>query len=148
MALPALDRRRDTSGVHPKAALRVPNRRGNDWRGVAVLLRGNTTSSRVASTRTCGRCSCSRRNSSRSRPDSSSWWNGHMYKAKIRYEVPMLFCMAVYFNFLIGVSGRILSDVPVNVTCTAASSTLALPLHDHGWTHLRVLRRLYFCCPR
>jgi len=40
-----------------------------------------------------------------------------MYKAKIRYEVPMLFCMAVYFNFLIGgISGVFLSDVPVNVT--------------------------------
>jgi len=55
------------------------NRRGgNDWRGVAVLLRVATPPlSRVASTRTCGRCSCSRRNSSRSRPDSSSWWEWH-----------------------------------------------------------------------
>ena len=42
---------------------------------------------------------------------------GTLYKAKIRYEVPMLFCMAVYFNFLIGgISGVFLSDVPVNVT--------------------------------
>jgi len=31
----------------------------------------------------------------------------------------------VYFNFLIGVFGRILSDVPVNVTVHGASSTLA-----------------------
>ena len=33
---------------------------------------------------------------------------GTLYKAKIRFEVPMLFCMAVFFNFLIGgVTGRV-----------------------------------------
>ncbi len=42
---------------------------------------------------------------------------GSLYKAKIRFEVPMLFVMAVFFNFLIGgISGVFLSDVPVNVT--------------------------------
>ncbi len=42
---------------------------------------------------------------------------GTLYKAKIRFEIPMLFALALYFNFLIGgVTGVFLSDVPVNVT--------------------------------
>jgi cytochrome c oxidase subunit 1 len=42
---------------------------------------------------------------------------GTLWKARIRYTVPMLFCLALYFNFLIGgVTGVYLSDVPVNVT--------------------------------
>ena len=42
---------------------------------------------------------------------------GTLWKAKIRFEVPMLFAMGMYFNFLIGgVTGVFLSDVPVNVT--------------------------------
>jgi cytochrome c oxidase subunit 1 len=42
---------------------------------------------------------------------------GTLYKAKIRFEVPMLFVMAVFFNFLIGgITGVFLSDVPVDVT--------------------------------
>ena len=42
---------------------------------------------------------------------------GTMYKSKMRFEVPMLFCLALYFNFLIGgITGVFLSDVPVNVT--------------------------------
>ncbi len=42
---------------------------------------------------------------------------GTLYKARIRMEVPMLFALGMYFNFLIGgVTGVFLSDVPVNVT--------------------------------
>jgi cytochrome c oxidase subunit 1 len=42
---------------------------------------------------------------------------GTLYKARIRLEVPMLFVLALFFNFLIGgVTGVFLSDVPVNVT--------------------------------
>jgi cytochrome c oxidase subunit 1 len=42
---------------------------------------------------------------------------GTLYKAKIRFEIPMLFVMAVFFNFLIGgITGVFLSDVPVDVT--------------------------------
>ena len=42
---------------------------------------------------------------------------GTLYKSKMRMEVPMLFCLALYFNFLIGgITGVFLSDVPVNVT--------------------------------
>jgi cytochrome c oxidase subunit 1 len=42
---------------------------------------------------------------------------GTIYKSKMRLEVPMLFCLSVYFNFLIGgVTGVFLSGIPVNVT--------------------------------
>jgi len=89
-------------------------------RGVAVLLRVATTP--LPEWHQPGHAaavSCSRRNSSRSDRIHLLGGNGHdVIKAKIRYEVPMLFCMAVYFNFLIGgISGVFLSDVPVNVTC-------------------------------
>ncbi len=42
---------------------------------------------------------------------------GTLWKAKIRFTVPMLFCLAFFFNFLIGgVTGVFQSDVPVDVT--------------------------------
>jgi cytochrome c oxidase subunit I len=42
---------------------------------------------------------------------------GTLWKAKIRFTVPMLFCLAFYFNFLIGgISGVFLSDVPADTT--------------------------------
>jgi cytochrome c oxidase subunit I len=42
---------------------------------------------------------------------------GTFWKAKIRFSVPMLFCLAFYFNFLIGgISGVFLSDVPADTT--------------------------------
>jgi cytochrome c oxidase subunit 1 len=42
---------------------------------------------------------------------------GTFWKAKIRYTVPMLFCLGMYFNFLIGgISGVFLSDVPADTT--------------------------------
>jgi cytochrome c oxidase subunit I len=42
---------------------------------------------------------------------------GTLWKAKIRFTVPMLFCLGMLFNFLIGgVSGVFLSDVPADVT--------------------------------
>jgi cytochrome c oxidase subunit I len=42
---------------------------------------------------------------------------GTFWKAKIRFRVPMLFCLAMYFNFLIGgISGVFLSDVPADTT--------------------------------
>jgi cytochrome c oxidase subunit I len=42
---------------------------------------------------------------------------GTFWKAKIRFTVPMLFCIAMYFNFLIGgISGVFLSDVPADTT--------------------------------
>jgi cytochrome c oxidase subunit 1 len=42
---------------------------------------------------------------------------GTFWKAKIRFTVPMLFCLGMYFNFLIGgISGVFLSDVPADTT--------------------------------
>jgi cytochrome c oxidase subunit I len=42
---------------------------------------------------------------------------GTLWKARIRFEVPMLFALGMYFNFLIGgVSGVFLSDVPADTT--------------------------------
>jgi cytochrome c oxidase subunit 1 len=42
---------------------------------------------------------------------------GTFWKAKIRFTVPMLFCLAMYFNFLLGgLSGVFLSDVPADTT--------------------------------
>jgi cytochrome c oxidase subunit I len=42
---------------------------------------------------------------------------GTFWKAKIRFSVPMLFALGMYFNFLIGgVSGFFLSDVPADTT--------------------------------
>ncbi len=41
---------------------------------------------------------------------------GTLWRAKIRYSVPMLFCLAWFFNFFIGgASGVFLSDVPSDV---------------------------------
>jgi len=51
---------------------------------------------------------------------------GTLWRAKIRFEVPMLFALAMYFNFLIGgVTGVYLSDVPVNVTLHGSFFVLA-----------------------
>src|SRR6516225_5236352 len=42
---------------------------------------------------------------------------GTLWKAKIKFEVPMLFALGMYFNFLIGgVTGVYLSDVPADTT--------------------------------
>jgi cytochrome c oxidase subunit I len=42
---------------------------------------------------------------------------GTFWKAKIRLTVPMLFCLGMYINFLIGgISGVFLSDVPADTT--------------------------------
>jgi cytochrome c oxidase subunit I len=42
---------------------------------------------------------------------------GTLWKAKIRFTVPMLFALGFYFNFLIGgISGVFLSDVPADTT--------------------------------
>lgn len=75
---------------------------------------------------------------------------GTLYKAKIRYEVPMLFCMAMYFNFLIGgVSGVFLSDVPVNVTVHGGFFVLS---HFHytimGGLIFAFFAGLYFWLPK
>jgi len=51
---------------------------------------------------------------------------GTLWKAKIRMDVPMLFVLGVFFNFLIGgVTGVFLSDVPVDVTVHGSFFVLA-----------------------
>ena len=51
---------------------------------------------------------------------------GTLWRAKIRLEVPMLFALGMFFNFLIGgVTGVFLSDVPVNVTVHGSFFVLA-----------------------
>jgi cytochrome c oxidase subunit I len=51
---------------------------------------------------------------------------GTLYKAKIRFEPPMLFALGMYFNFLIGgITGVFLSDVPVDTTVHGSFFSLA-----------------------
>src|SRR5215471_11529010 len=51
---------------------------------------------------------------------------GTLWKAKIRFTVPMLFTLGMYFNFLIGgISGVLLSDVPANVTAHGSFFVMA-----------------------
>jgi len=51
---------------------------------------------------------------------------GTLWKAKIRFEVPMLFALGMFFNFLIGgITGVFLSDVPVDVTVHGSFFVLA-----------------------
>ena len=75
---------------------------------------------------------------------------GSLYKARIRFEVPMLFCMAVFFNFLIGgMTGVFLSDVPVNVTVHGGFFVLS---HFHytimGGLLFAFMAGLYFWLPK
>lgn len=51
---------------------------------------------------------------------------GTLWRGRIRLTIPMLFCLAMYFNFLIGgITGVYLSDVPVNVTVHGSFFVLA-----------------------
>ncbi len=75
---------------------------------------------------------------------------GTLYKSKIRFEIPMLFAMALYFNFLIGgVTGVFLSDVPVNVTVHGGFFVLS---HFHytimGGLPFAFMAGLYYWLPK
>jgi cytochrome c oxidase subunit 1 len=51
---------------------------------------------------------------------------GTIWRGRIRYTVPMLFCLAWVFNFLIGgISGVFLSDVPSDVTTHGSFFSMA-----------------------
>jgi cytochrome c oxidase subunit 1 len=51
---------------------------------------------------------------------------GTVWRGKMRLEVPMLFALAMYFNFLIGgISGVFLSDVPADVTAHGSFFVMA-----------------------
>ena len=67
---------------------------------------------------------------------------GTLWRGRIRFTVPMLFCLAWFFNFLIGgLSGVFLSDVPSDVTTHGSFFSMA---HFHytimGGLDLHVLR--------
>jgi cytochrome c oxidase subunit 1 len=75
---------------------------------------------------------------------------GTLYRSKMRFEIPMLFCLAVYFNFLIGgISGVFLSDVPVNVTLHGGFFVLS---HFHytimGGLVFAFMAGLYYWLPK
>ena len=75
---------------------------------------------------------------------------GTLWKARIRFEVPMLFTLAVFFNFFIGgVTGVFLSDVPVNTTLHGSFFVMA---HFHytimGGLVFAFFAGLYYWLPK
>ncbi|HUZ20341.1 MAG TPA: cbb3-type cytochrome c oxidase subunit I [Acidimicrobiales bacterium] len=75
---------------------------------------------------------------------------GTLWRARIRFEVPMLFCLALYFNFLFGgISGVFLSDVPADVTLHGSFFVMA---HFHytimGGLMFAFFAGLYYWLPK
>jgi cytochrome c oxidase subunit 1 len=75
---------------------------------------------------------------------------GTMWRGRIRYSVPMLFCMGWAFNFLFGgISGVFLSDVPSDVTTHGSFFTMA---HFHytimGGLVFTVFAAIYYWGPK
>jgi len=75
---------------------------------------------------------------------------GTLWKAKMRFDPPMLFCLGMLFNFLIGgVTGVFLSDVPVDVTVHGSFFVMA---HFHytimGGLIFALFAGLYFWLPK
>ncbi|MDQ1550881.1 MAG: cytochrome c oxidase subunit, partial [Actinomycetota bacterium] len=75
---------------------------------------------------------------------------GTLWKAKIRFTVPMLFCLAFIFNFLIGgVSGVYLSDVPSDATTHGSYFVMA---HFHytimGGLVFALFAAIYYWLPK
>jgi cytochrome c oxidase subunit 1 len=75
---------------------------------------------------------------------------GTLWKARIRFTVPMLFSLAFFFNFLIGgLSGVYLSDVPSDVTTHGSYFVMA---HFHytimGGLVFALVAGLYFWLPK
>ena len=112
---------------------------------------GSTTCSSAASTRTCGRSTCSRTELI-SIPTGLIFLNamGTLWRARIRFTVPMLFALAFFFNFLIGgLSGVFLSDVPSDVTTHGSYFVMA---HFHytimGGLVFALMAGLYYWLPK
>jgi cytochrome c oxidase subunit 1 len=75
---------------------------------------------------------------------------GTMWRGRIRFTVPMLFCMGWVFNFLIGgLSGVFLSDVPSDVTTHGSFFVMA---HFHytimGGLVFTVFASIYYWGPK
>ncbi|MGZ4173123.1 MAG: cytochrome c oxidase subunit I [Solirubrobacteraceae bacterium] len=75
---------------------------------------------------------------------------GTLWKARIRFTVPMLFALAFFFNFLIGgLSGVYLSDVPSDVTTHGSYFVMA---HFHytimGGLVFALIAGLYYWLPK
>jgi cytochrome c oxidase subunit I len=75
---------------------------------------------------------------------------GTLWRARIRYTVPMLFSLAFFFNFLIGgVSGVFLSNVPSDVTTHGSYFVMA---HFHytimGGLVFALMGGLYYWLPK
>ena len=75
---------------------------------------------------------------------------GTLWKAKIRFDVLMLFCLGMLFNFLIGgITGVFLSDVPVDVTVHGSFFVMA---HFHytimGGLIFALFGGLYYWLPK
>ena len=75
---------------------------------------------------------------------------GTLWRARIRFTVPMLFSLAFFFNFLIGgLSGVYLSDVPSDVTTHGSYFVMA---HFHytimGGLVFAVMGGLYYWLPK
>ncbi|MEA2211535.1 MAG: cytochrome c oxidase subunit [Solirubrobacteraceae bacterium] len=75
---------------------------------------------------------------------------GTLWRARIRFTVPMLFSLAFFFNFLIGgISGVYLSDVPSDVTTHGSYFVMA---HFHytimGGLVFALMAGLYFWLPK
>src|SRR6202022_2692242 len=73
-----------------------------------------------------------------------------LWRGRIRYTVPMLFCLAWFFNFLIGgLSGVFLSDVPSDVTTHGSFFSMA---HFHytimGGLVFTFFAAIYFWVPK
>jgi cytochrome c oxidase subunit 1 len=75
---------------------------------------------------------------------------GTFWKARFRFTVPMLFALGMYFNFLIGgISGVMLSDVPVDTTAHGSFFVMA---HFHytimGGLVFAFMAGLYYWLPK
>jgi cytochrome c oxidase subunit I len=75
---------------------------------------------------------------------------GTVWRARIRYTVPMLFSIAFFFNFLIGgISGVFLSDVPSDVTTHGSYFVMA---HFHytimGGLVFALMGAIYYWLPK
>jgi cytochrome c oxidase subunit 1 len=75
---------------------------------------------------------------------------GTLWKGRIRLTVPMLFCLAFIFNFLVGgVSGVYLSDVPSNATTHGSYFVMA---HFHytimGGLVFALFAAIYYWLPK